>query len=295
MPNPIRKYALLIELLQHGIHSKTAVLNFLADHGFNISERTFDRYIESLRNEFGVEIEYDVHQNGYAINKASSRDYETFLHMLELSTTASIFEESYSIRDHISFESERGFKGIRHLGTILRAIKDNRVIRFNHKRFESPEEKQYELEPLLLKEFRNRWYVFGYARNKEEMRTFGLDRILEIDVSTEVFPARFGFNPKSHFQSIIGLKMRPEEKPEYIVIRVEKVQAKYLLSLPMHASQELLREEGDDACFSYFLIPNYEFYQQVLMMGTKAEILEPAYLRERFKEVIQEIAAKYER
>jgi predicted DNA-binding transcriptional regulator YafY len=31
------------------------------------------------------------------------------------------------------------------------------------------------------------------------------------------------------------------------------------------------------------------------MMGTKAEILEPAYLRERFKEVIQEIAAKYQR
>lgn len=288
-------YALIIEKLEHHRCTKKEIIRFLKNHEIYISERTFDRYKESLRSDFGVELLYDTHTGTYYIDRTHSRSLETFLHMIELSQTARIFEEGLHMADAISFESERGFEGIEHVRDVLRAIKDHRVLQLVHRRFDSNESKSHEVQPYLLKEFRNRWYVFGFSPMHKEWRTFGLDRIEKLTVTATTFKPRSNFNPKTHFANVIGLKIQPGDEPVAITLAVEKVSAKYLLSLPMHASQQVIshNDEQNRMVFSYFLIPNYEFYQQVLMMGTKAEIIDPPALRKRFAEVVQEILEKY--
>lgn len=288
-------YALIIEKLEHRRCTKKEIIKFLKDHEIYISERTFDRYKENLRSDFGVELLYDTHAGTYFIDRSHSRSLETFLHMIELSQTARIFEEGLHMADAISFESEKGFKGINHVQPVLRAIKDHRLLQLVHRRFDSNESKSHEVQPYLLKEFRNRWYVFGFSPAHHEWRTYGLDRIEEITVTTTTFKPLKNFNPKAHFAHVIGLKIQPGDKPVAITLAVEKVSAKYLFSLPMHNSQQIINksDEHDRVVFSYYLIPNYEFYQQVLMMGTKAEITDPPQLRKRFAEVVNEILDKY--
>lgn len=289
----VHRYALIIEKIKEGFHpSKQDLRQFLDDNGFEISERTLDRHIEQIRNEFGIEIAYDRTRNGYYINEEHSKNYDGFVRFLELSTTANAFELGMSVSEHISFESERGFKGIRNLRDLMEAVRKDRMVKIMHQRFNSELVKEYTLKPYLLKEFRNRWYCYAWVEEYEEFRTFGLDRIIRLDILANSFKREKGIDPRDHYMHVIGLS-NDGSKPQWIKLRATKNQAPYLLSLPIHHSQEVINEAEEHTDFQYYLVPNYEFYQQVLLYGTEVKLLEPKALVKKFKSVAKRIYEQY--
>jgi len=216
----IRRYTLEIEKIRRGQNpSFQEIKDYLFEHGFEIGDRTIQRDIEQIRFEFGIEIKYDRDKNGYYIDYENSLNIESFFRFLEIVNTAELLTESlHESKDslkHISFDTGGGLKGIENLKPLLKAIKDNRKISFTHFNFHTEKSRKYALKPYLLKEYQNRWYVVGLIGGFNEFRTFGIDRIENLEIKTETFKPDKKLNPIEMFNKTIGL-VYSENTPQTI-------------------------------------------------------------------------------
>lgn len=82
---------------------------------------------------------------------------------------------------------------------------------------------------------------------------------------------------------------------EDIKIHVQKSLLPYVLSKPIHPSQNVIEEQEDgSAIISINVIPNYELYQTLLSHGSGITVLSPAHVRDEIKTKIQENLGYYE-
>jgi predicted DNA-binding transcriptional regulator YafY len=294
----IRRYALIIEKIGNKqFPSFQMIKDYLFDHGFEISDRTLQRDIEQIRTEFGVEILYARGANGYYIDHEMSLNADAFLRFLEIVTTAELLVDS--IRDskeslsYISFESQGNLKGIENLKPLLFAIKNQREIRFRHESFQTGEINEYIVSPYLLKEYQNRWYILGTIGGGLELRTFGIDRIVDLEVQDSIFVPDSDLKPKQLFNHLIGLTYSLD-KPQEIILSFTQLQGKYIKSLPLHGSQIVLYDTEEELRVSLFLIPNYEFRQQILKLGDTVQVIQPEKLRDEIKNILVRSLKNYD-
>ena len=278
--------------------SKKKIMDFLNEKDFNVSSRTLERDIERIRADFGLEITYSKEQNGYVIDEEKSVKVDSFFKFLEIVTLADIFSESLKdsnkLLDYVSFDDSKSFRGIENLKEILIAMRQNTNILFTHENFGRNTFKKYEITPLLLKEYENRWYVIGVPEGMSEIRTFGIDRITQLSLGSLSKLKRSQFkNQLNSFDDIVGLDFN-QGKPTNIRLLVDDVHIKYMNSLPLHHSQKIHTENEKGQYFvDFFLIPNYEFMTQILKIGSEVEIIYPAELRNDIKNILQAALKKY--
>ncbi|PWH86282.1 helix-turn-helix transcriptional regulator [Brumimicrobium oceani] len=293
----IRRYKRIIDQLESGQYpSMDSIMDYIERIGLKASKRTIERDFEAIRNEFDVEIEYNQSKRGYFINKEKSLPIDSFLRLLELVETAHVFQESLheskETLNYIDFEHEGNISGIEYLQELLQAIRNQQYIRFNHESYQSGKTRKYRVKPYLLKEFKGRWYVVGEVSGINEMRTFGIDRISSFELLTKTFEAKKDLNLKDRFRETVGLTYSVSELTK-IVIAVKSTQIPYLKSLPLHHSQEILEEKDGETMVEYFLKPNYEFSQLLFMHMDRLRVVEPDWLVEDMKGMVERMRKMY--
>ena len=279
--------------------SKEELIDFLMTKDFNISERTLERDLRNIRTDFGIELSYNKGKNKYFIDQEKSVKVESFFKFLELVALADVFtdglKDSHKILDYVTFDDSSKLKGIENLEIILIAIKQDRKLHFTHHNYYNNTHKPYTVTPLIIKEYINRWYVIGVPDGLEEIRTFGIDRMsqIELDVLTHLNKGDYR-NQLVQFDKIIGLNYSSEH-PQHIVLKVNNHHINYLKSLPLHTSQQIHDcEDADYKLVSYDIIPNYEFEIQILKMSMEVEVVAPKTYRDKIKNIIKNIHNKYQ-
>jgi hypothetical protein len=274
----IKRYLLLIEKAKGGAYpSKQELIELLNDQGLRCSERTFQRSLESIRNEFGVEIEYDTLHRGYFINDDLSVNYEPFIRFLDIAQAANTLIETLSDGQdslkYIHFDSSSGMLGVHYLQPLLRAVKDSLQVRITYSHFHDKREKTFVLNPELLKEYMNRWYVTGHVDYTADIRVYALDRIKTLELLPETFKRRMG-SAEEVFGDIIGVNFSGEEIKR-IVLSFTPFQGNYIRTLPMHHSQEILIDNEDEFRVAIRVKPNFELRQRIQMYGDQVRVIEP--------------------
>jgi len=293
----IRRYTLIIEKLRYNQYpSFREIKSHLFNIGFEISDRTIQRDIEQIRFEFGVEIMYDRFKNGYFIDYEKSINIESFFKFLEIVNTAELLTESLSeskeTLNYILFEDQGFLQGLEHLKALLQAIKEKRIISFSHYNFSTEITKQFTIEPYLLREYQGRWYIWGMDKKLKADRMFGIERISNLKVSTKTFKPKKSIKPIEYFENIVGVNYSNQET-EKIVLSFTHTQGKYIKSLPMHKSQNILIDNEDELRIELEIVPNYEFMQKVLMHNSKVKVLEPKWLVKDIKDMLQQTLDNY--
>ncbi|MCF8224299.1 MAG: WYL domain-containing protein [Bacteroidales bacterium] len=182
-------------------------------------------------------------------------------------------------------------KGSEFLAVIIRAIKEEKVLRIYYQPFY--EDKPYfaEIHPYLLKEYRNRWYVLGLHDFKNELRTYSLDRIRDVQTSDIAYKKK-AFDANEYFRKSIGVISPPGEPPR-ITIAVQKTQAQYLITQPWHESQNIEEENGNNIVFSYRIHPTYEFISLLLSYGKDLKVISPSSLRQTMRSELETMLGYY--
>ncbi len=293
----IRRFTLEIEKINRGqFPSFKKIKEYLNDHGFKLSDRTLERDFEQIRDEFGIEITFSREKAGYYIDEENSINTASFFRFLEIVNTAGLLTdsliESKDTLKYISFNDGGRLKGIENLKPLLDAIKNHRKISFQHINFYTGKSRNYTFKPYLLKEYQNRWYVVGVLGNMNEPKAFGIDRIENLVVLTETFIPDKNVNPIERFENIIGV-VYSENQPEEVILSFTPVQGKYIKTLPMHKSQQILIDDESEFRISLKIIPNYEFTQQILMHGDTVKVIEPAWLVEEIMKNLSRTLKKY--
>lgn len=294
----VRRYILIIEKLgRKQFPSFDEIKNYLSNHDFEVSNRTIQRDIEQIRSEFGIEIEYNRFKNGYYINEDLSPDIESFVRFFEIVNTADLLieslKESKNTLDFISFEAQGSLKGIENLKPLLFAIKNRRVISFTHENFYEKTHSNHTVNPYLLKEYQNRWYLIGTIKPTDEFRTFGIDRISNLVISETTFKPNSKKNPIELFENTIGLTYSLGEVEE-IVLSFTPLQGKYIKTLPMHQSQRILIDNENEFQIKLRIKPNFELKQQILKLGDNVKVIQPQWLTDEIKTVLTNTLKQYE-
>ena len=138
-----------------------------------------------------------------------------------------------------------------------------------------------------MKVFNRRWYLLGFIKEKDGLRTIALDRILALKVLTKSFTLPEYFDARKYFANVVGIYTNPDLSVVNVKIRAYGVQAEYLRSMPLHKTQSEVRSKhGEFVEFTYRLCETPEFISQLLAMGDRVEVLEPQALRDEIKERI---------
>ena len=270
------------------------ILSYLVDNDLETTERTLQRDLKTLREMCFIDIKYNRANDGYWIDEDSKNDFHDWMHVFNLFNNARIINEillkSKRNLDVIDFDrNEQELKGDI-LGKVLGAVVDRKMIRFVHHSYWHKEAKEVELYPHLLKQYLNRWYVFGCFKNGE-FRSFGLDRIMELEVLSETFKLK-NKKPKDVFNSVVGLTYSGE-KVETIVLSFDPFQGNYIKSQPLHSTQKILIDDDVELRIEIRVKVNYELEEQILKHGQLVRVLEPKSFRKLIKNRLKEALSAY--
>ncbi|WP_444542241.1 helix-turn-helix transcriptional regulator [Capnocytophaga cynodegmi] len=119
------------------------------------------------------------------------------------------------------------------------------------------------------------------------MRIFDLDRILELQHTTEKFKFPTDFNLELFFSSSFGVFT--DKQIERVVLKTNEEKTKYLQSLPLHHSQKEIKMEDNHTIFKYFLRPTYDFRQEILSHGAEIEVISPNWFREEIQQIVTQM------
>ncbi len=293
----IRRYALIIEKVGRMMYpSFKEIKDYLFNHGFELSSRTVQRDLEQIRFDFGIEITYDRHHDGYYIDREHSINLDNFLRFLEIAATAELLTESLKesgeTLNFISFESQGNLRGSENLKPLLFAIRNHRKISFEYEKFQTSSRQRRYVKPYLLKEYMNRWYLVGTTGTSDQFRIYGIDRITSLIVREDTFERKSGIYGSELFDNIIGVTCS-DDKPIEVILSFTYLQGKYVKTLPLHHSQEILEDNKDELRIRLLISPNYEFRQRLLMLGPAVRVIRPQWLADEVKQSLQATLERY--
>ena len=183
--------------------------------------------------------------------------------------------------DIIQFESTPHASGSEHLGPLLQAIRAHHEIALGYRKFSEDGDvtHTYKVHPYLLKEYRNRWYLLGWDPSKGGIRTFGCDRIVELEVlESSKFQVNALFHPQDYFAHALGITVLGKGTPEKVVFEADPLLAKYLASQPLHDSQHIERK-ADRIVVTLNVMPTYELLQWLQAHAGELKICKPDHIR----------------
>ena len=260
--------------------------------------RTFHEQRKGIKEMFGVEIVCDrSHGNVYYVKNPKVLDKQKvakwLLHKYSIPQGFATFN---SMKDRVLLEEIP--LGTTFLNPIIEAMQKNVELQIDYQRYESEQEgenlQEFHVQPYALKVFNRRWYLLGYIKEKRDLRTIALDRILDLKILSTIFELPEDFDARKYFANVVGIFVNNDRPVTKVMIRAYGTQAEYLRSTPLHKSQTEGRSKYREfAEFTYRLCITPELVSQLLAMGDKVEVLEPQKLREEMKERISKIFNYY--
>jgi predicted DNA-binding transcriptional regulator YafY len=133
--------------------------------------------------------------------------------------------------------------------------------------------------PLLLKQYRNRWYLISFDDSKNDYITYALDRIEGLEILKETVSQPIDFDPDNYFKHAVGITSG-NTAPTDVRLKVSLVAAKYLDSLPIHASQKVVEMNQDHFIFCLKVNISEELIREIMSYGGDIAVIEPLELKE---------------
>ena len=236
-------------------------------------------------------------QNDYEVMKEAIdmlRQLEDFEHFSEMSDVLGRLQDKLAIsaknrKPIIHFDSVPLLKGLRLLNPLYNYIAHKQTIRIMYQSFSAKVAQEYIIYPYLLKEFRNRWFVYGSRSKDMVLYNLPLDRIVSIEPVDVPFKENPEFDTEHFFDDVIGVSKNIKNKPRKVKFWASAEQSKYIITKPLHSSQKLKRENEDGSCvFQIEVIINFELYSVLMSYGAGIKVLYPrqaaAYMRDKLRD-----------
>jgi predicted DNA-binding transcriptional regulator YafY len=195
----------------------------------------------------------------------------------------------------VEFDSNQYLWGIEYFGIIYNSILYNKVLKIRYCPFICEEAYELILHPYYLKQYNNRWFVFGYNPQKEKFDwILALDRIKEIKETNLTYIQNTQIEWTEYFEDMIGVSKPENAKIEKIVLHFFNKSGKYIESKPIHGSQKSKWIEKDVLEVSLELIINYELTSLILSYADNVRVIHPQSFEILIKERMRKGFVQYE-
>lgn len=219
------------------------------------------------------------------------QQFKGFSHFADLNEMVSRLEDKiHARRTHsmpvVDFEKNDHLRGLEHIEAIRRAIISKTALCMTYQSFKARQANTFCFSPYLLKEHRNRWFVLGESHQRNApLLTLALDRMQELrEEPAETYRENNKVDLSSHYNDVIGVTKMPGQQSTDVQFRVEHAHAPYVITKPLHASQQLIGSDDEGQIFRIRVVLNFELERELLGFGAKIKVLGPRILRKQIEE-----------
>lgn len=227
------------------------------------------------------------------------RQFKGFSHFQELSGMVQRLENKiYSAKTKqepiIDFEKNEYLRGLEHIEVLYQAIIHKKAVEFSYQSFKARSANTFVFHPYYLKEYRNRWFVLGVKNKNAPIMTLALDRIVSIQDSSIMYIVPHGFNVTEFFKDVIGVTVNQDSPAEKVVLFADNETAPYIVTKPLHHSQEVVENLPNGIVFSINVQLNFELEREILGFGDRVKVIAPERLKRRVKEQFENALDLYQ-
>lgn len=296
----------LIGILSILLQQEQVTAPYLAEK-FEVSRRTINRDVEALCKA-GIPIVTTQGKNGgisimdgYRMDRmlltseemesiltglrgldsvSGTGRYRQLMEKLSPGSRAVMDEEQHILIDLSSYYKQSLAPKMELIG---QAIHNCREISFQY--YSSKGETHRQVEPYLLVFQWSSWYVWGYCRQRCDYRLFKLNRMLGLEMLDCHFaprnPPPYQIQPEKAFEPRLDVKVMFQPSTRWRLIEE-------------YGTESFEEQEDGRLLFSFSFTDKEHLFGWLLAFGERAELLEPASLREELRALALRIAETYE-
>lgn len=197
-----------------------------------------------------------------------------------------------SAKSSILFDTNDGYIGAQWIEPLFMAIKEEKCIQMKYQPFTSEQPMDFKVHPYLLKEYNNRWFMFGLNEAEKRLFNFPLDRIKAIKNIKGKFDGQAMEQAFHYFDHIIGVIIPKDAKVEQIQLEVDTELLPYLITKPVHKSQRITKEKKANI-IELDLIINPEFTFWLMQYADQIKVIKPVSLKKTIADKISKASKNY--
>ena len=325
MDNRVKFYSWLIGLLDRKHLTFEEIANEWRDANANqdedeLDKRTFHRYRENIQSQFGITVECDK-SDGYRYYLkrdpiANDDVTEWMLSSLRLASLGDMLKFHNKVMlDTPPYNTE-------YLDDILAAIDKQYLLKFKYVSGFGAES-DIVLQPAFVRYYKQRWYVIGVKSEERRVkkqrsasegeanssaeedvrklvRCLPFDRISFLKMICEKHPLSANMKkfltPENYYEDCFGIYRMEDVPVEKIRIRAFYPEYNYIEEVPLHESQQKVKESKDGMYREYTLTirPSRDFLQELLWHGRNIIVLKPENLRQEMIGILKDMTKSYE-
>ena len=255
------------------------------------SKRTLQRDINEIRNVFGIDIEYSKSQKGYFISQNENENMN-FQRMMEAFDMFNSLNLAQNLTPFIHLEKRRP-QGTENLYGLLHAIKNRLQIKFTYQKFWEEELSQRLVEPYALKEFKNRWYIMAKDSKDNNIKSFALDRLTNLEITNLNYQYPDNYSIEQSYRYCFGIISPNDEEPQDIILSFDPFQGKYIKTLPLHDTQQVLVDNDEEMKIKLKLCLTHDLVMELLSFGDNLKVIEPKSLADQIKQAHEKAYRQY--
>ena len=198
-------------------------------------------------------------------------------------------------RPVILLEKNDDLRGLKYIEPLYKAIIAKTPVKIIYKSFKSRDMQKFIFSPYFLKEFRNRWFVYGWKKGAGMIFNLALDRIHEMGGAPgEVYQENTVIDPDTFFDNLIGVTKNISDRAHKVRFWAAPGQVPYIETKPLHKSQFVVqRNEDGSAIFQMEVVLNYELEKDLLGFGEGVKVLAPRQLVHNMSKRLRQAAENY--
>lgn len=316
--NPYRRWTLedLVDACSEAIYEAEGISK-------GVSVRTVQADIQMMRSsKLGYEAPIEVYEKKYyrysdpdfsiMTLPISQKDFDVLSEAVDMLGQFSEFSQFAELADVIGwlqnnfynqrdgkkpivhFDNVSRLKGLGWLNPLYNHIARREAIKITYKPFRNKQSNEYIVCPHLLKEFRNRWFLFATRTDDNQLFNYPLDRILSFEKSDEPYRDNPDFDSEHFFDDVIGVSKNIGDRPVKILFETDWWQGNYIQTKPLHTSQTMIEKLDEGRfLFSIEVVPNYEFYSMMMSYGPGVKVVSPTEIVATMLKYTSEAASQY--
>ena len=287
-----------------------------------LDKRTFHRYRDNIQSQFGISVECNKSDGyRYYLKRDPVDDDDVTEWMLSSLRLASLGD---MLKYHNKVMLDTPPYNTEYLDDILAAIDKHYLLKFKYVSGFGAES-DIVLQPAFVRYYKQRWYVVGVKVKSEErrvknssaevdgeadlnaatdgkklVRCLPFDRISFLKLICEKHPLsakmkRF-LTPENYYEDCFGIYRMEDVPVEKIRIRAFYPEYNYIEEVPLHESQQKVKESKDGMYREYTLTlrPSRDFLQELLWHGRNIIVQEPESLRQEMIGILKDMTKSYE-
>lgn len=184
----------------------------------------------------------------------------------------------------IGFDSTQDLKGIEHFSLIYSAVQNKTPLEITYKDFKTEDPYTYIFHPYYLKEYNNRWFLFGlHLESLKSDWNVAIDRIESIKPINTTFIENELIDWEDYFSDMIGVSKSENAVLETVVLHFNQLTGKYMENKSIHETQKQKWIAQNILEVKINVMVNYELERLILSYGEAVKVIGPQLLKEKIE------------